>query len=312
MDREIGMADSFAAYTDAPDHVPEAAESPACTYDLILGDAFTWLSDRRAESIHAIVTDPPYGLKEYTETEKAKTIEGSPLELSDETSLESDREEERTVVLTLPEGTKGAQEERNVPGVEDFSEQLKELSSVTVTDVSDNEIETDILLEQVEEAEIEVRADSARYLPGDMDDIENKFVKRASRSPLGRGRTRSLVERFSGTHSIKQASAVGSPPTVGKALKEMDVEVPSTSEIDTFVNEAHAEISVAVAELDAPQADLDALVRNATSGLDSIAAELAATLEGVKLDGKAVRDDLNPSSTASSRRAQTGSSVIAP
>lgn len=247
--------------------------------------------------------------------EKAETIEGSPLELSDETSLESDRGEERTVLLTLPEGTKGAQDEKNAPCVEDFSEQLKELSSVTVTDVSDNEVETAVLAEQMEEAEIQVCADRARYLPEDMGDMENKFVKRASRSPLGKGRTRSLAERYSGTHDVKQASAVASPPTVGKALKEMDVEVPSTSEIDTFVNEAHAEISVAVAELDAPPADLDALVRNATSGLDSTAAELAATLEGIELEvgnGKVARDDGDPNPTASSRRARTFPSIIVP
>jgi site-specific DNA-methyltransferase (adenine-specific) len=42
------------------------------SYDLILGDALAWLAARAANSIHAIVTDPPYGLKEFTEVEKSK------------------------------------------------------------------------------------------------------------------------------------------------------------------------------------------------------------------------------------------------
>ena len=41
----------------------EAAGSQVSSaYDLVLGDAFTWLERRSANSIHAIVTDPPYGL----------------------------------------------------------------------------------------------------------------------------------------------------------------------------------------------------------------------------------------------------------
>lgn len=35
-------------------------------------DAFEWMKRREPNSIHAIVTDPPYGLKEYTEIEKRK------------------------------------------------------------------------------------------------------------------------------------------------------------------------------------------------------------------------------------------------
>jgi site-specific DNA-methyltransferase (adenine-specific) len=41
-------------------------------YELILGDALAWLRARAENSVHAIVTDPPYGLKEYTEAEKGK------------------------------------------------------------------------------------------------------------------------------------------------------------------------------------------------------------------------------------------------
>ena len=41
-------------------------------YSIILGDSLAWLKSRDANSIHAIVTDPPYGFKEYTEVEKGK------------------------------------------------------------------------------------------------------------------------------------------------------------------------------------------------------------------------------------------------
>ena len=35
-------------------------------YSLYLADCLEWMDSRSANSIHAIVTDPPYGLKEYT------------------------------------------------------------------------------------------------------------------------------------------------------------------------------------------------------------------------------------------------------
>lgn len=41
-------------------------------YSLHLGDCLAWMDAREANSIHAIVTDPPYGVKEYTDPEKAK------------------------------------------------------------------------------------------------------------------------------------------------------------------------------------------------------------------------------------------------
>ncbi|HEU5393213.1 MAG TPA: site-specific DNA-methyltransferase, partial [Candidatus Methylomirabilis sp.] len=41
-------------------------------YTLHLGDCFAWMESCPANSIHAIVTDPPYGLKEYTPEEKQK------------------------------------------------------------------------------------------------------------------------------------------------------------------------------------------------------------------------------------------------
>jgi site-specific DNA-methyltransferase (adenine-specific) len=46
-------------------------------YEIIEADCFRWLDGRKSNSIHAIVTDPPYGLKEYTATEKTKLRNGN-------------------------------------------------------------------------------------------------------------------------------------------------------------------------------------------------------------------------------------------
>jgi len=45
-------------------------------YETVLGDCLEWLAKRQESSIHAVVTDPPYGLREYTEPEKAKLRAG--------------------------------------------------------------------------------------------------------------------------------------------------------------------------------------------------------------------------------------------
>ena len=45
-------------------------------YSLYLGDCLTWMDERASNSIEAIVTDPPYGLREYNETEKRKLRHG--------------------------------------------------------------------------------------------------------------------------------------------------------------------------------------------------------------------------------------------
>ena len=41
-------------------------------YSLYLADCLTWMETQPEHSVHAIVTDPPYGLKEYTTEEKQK------------------------------------------------------------------------------------------------------------------------------------------------------------------------------------------------------------------------------------------------
>ena len=48
--------------------------SDATTY--ILGDTINWLSDLPPNSIHAVVTDPPYGLIEYAEKNHQKLRAG--------------------------------------------------------------------------------------------------------------------------------------------------------------------------------------------------------------------------------------------
>ena len=45
-------------------------------YEIHLGDAFAWLSSARSCSIHAVVTDPPYGLIEYSDTQLEKLKSG--------------------------------------------------------------------------------------------------------------------------------------------------------------------------------------------------------------------------------------------
>lgn len=44
--------------------------------ELILGDCIDWLLERENQSVHAVVTDPPYGLVEYSENEQRKLRNG--------------------------------------------------------------------------------------------------------------------------------------------------------------------------------------------------------------------------------------------
>ena len=43
---------------------------------LVHGDCFDWLEEREDNTIHAVVTDPPYGLQEYTPKEQSKLRAG--------------------------------------------------------------------------------------------------------------------------------------------------------------------------------------------------------------------------------------------
>jgi len=42
------------------------------SYTLHLADCLHWMDLQSANSVHAIVTDPPFGLREYTQEEKTK------------------------------------------------------------------------------------------------------------------------------------------------------------------------------------------------------------------------------------------------
>ena len=50
---------------------------PQAQYQLVHGDAFGWLDGGEANSIEAVVTDPPYGLVEYSADELRKRGRGS-------------------------------------------------------------------------------------------------------------------------------------------------------------------------------------------------------------------------------------------
>jgi site-specific DNA-methyltransferase (adenine-specific) len=55
------------------DAVPKGVvESGVARYELRLGDGVAFMAARRAASIEAIVTDPPYGVREYEPAEQAK------------------------------------------------------------------------------------------------------------------------------------------------------------------------------------------------------------------------------------------------
>jgi DNA modification methylase len=53
-----------------------APRHPLGAYETLHADAFEWLMDARRNSLHAVVTDPPYGLLEYTPTELDKMKNG--------------------------------------------------------------------------------------------------------------------------------------------------------------------------------------------------------------------------------------------
>lgn len=59
-----------------PDGASDLTGPVPTRYEFVLGDAFEWLGNARPKSIHAVVTDPPYGLVEYTRNELKKRRSG--------------------------------------------------------------------------------------------------------------------------------------------------------------------------------------------------------------------------------------------
>jgi len=57
----------------APD---EGSVGRPATFSLYQGDSFAWLSSAPRCSVHAVVTDPPYGLLEYSDSQLLKLRAG--------------------------------------------------------------------------------------------------------------------------------------------------------------------------------------------------------------------------------------------
>lgn len=51
---------------------PRSHSETEAPYSIYQGDCFEWMDQRAENSVQAIVTDPPYGLKEYTDEEQRK------------------------------------------------------------------------------------------------------------------------------------------------------------------------------------------------------------------------------------------------
>ncbi|MBA3608969.1 MAG: site-specific DNA-methyltransferase, partial [Chthoniobacterales bacterium] len=66
----------LAALANGHRRAPRFATARLGHATLVEADCFAWLETREAESIQAIVTDPPYGLVEYSDHEQAKLRAG--------------------------------------------------------------------------------------------------------------------------------------------------------------------------------------------------------------------------------------------
>ena len=80
------LRESFEKISENPDQrdtVPLSVHEPSPQYvvvrnlyDLFHNDCFAWMENQESNSFHAVVTDPPYGLKEYTTEETTKLRRG--------------------------------------------------------------------------------------------------------------------------------------------------------------------------------------------------------------------------------------------
>jgi DNA modification methylase len=76
LDHAASTAINYNAKQKTVTKPPPDTNADGDSYTIHLADSFTWLAAREENSIHAIVTDPPYGLKEFTDLEKAKLRNG--------------------------------------------------------------------------------------------------------------------------------------------------------------------------------------------------------------------------------------------
>lgn len=76
MDRGQYMLSGFEPARSAPDKTVRetSAEFRFGRSRVVHADCIEWLAQQPATSVHAVVTDPPYGLVEYSETEQAKLM----------------------------------------------------------------------------------------------------------------------------------------------------------------------------------------------------------------------------------------------
>lgn len=76
MDRAQYVLNGFETPEVAPRERAKQAEFSFGRAKLVLADCNAWLAEQPAHSIHAVVTDPPYGLVEYSDAEQAKLRQG--------------------------------------------------------------------------------------------------------------------------------------------------------------------------------------------------------------------------------------------
>lgn len=74
--RETGKLFEILPDVWSPTLALTGGDKRAVTYDLFQADAFEWLAAAKPHSIHAVVTDPPYGLIEYSDANLRKKSEG--------------------------------------------------------------------------------------------------------------------------------------------------------------------------------------------------------------------------------------------
>jgi DNA modification methylase len=79
--REYHLALDHGTYSEmsatfALGRAPVQSRINGARYSVYLADCREWMDRRPANSIHAIVTDPPYGLKEYSHIEQEKLRRG--------------------------------------------------------------------------------------------------------------------------------------------------------------------------------------------------------------------------------------------
>lgn len=76
MDRAQYVLNGFETPEVAPRERAKRAEFSFGRAKLVLADCNSWLAAQPPHSIHAVVTDPPYGLVEYSDAEQAKLRKG--------------------------------------------------------------------------------------------------------------------------------------------------------------------------------------------------------------------------------------------